>query len=66
VPTPTEFWRWWITDDLGRRHRTSYRMTREEALKRHPDAVPVPGTMEIRNLSETYEEQHSVGGLRKP
>jgi hypothetical protein len=40
-------------------------MTRETAVERYPDAEPVPGTVEIRNLPETSEEQDSAGGPRK-
>ncbi len=41
-------------------------MSRAIALERYPDAEPVPGTVEIRDLPETYEEQHSAAGvLRK-
>jgi hypothetical protein len=35
---PVEFWLWWFTDASGRRRRTPYRMSREEALERYPDA----------------------------
>ena len=63
---PTEFWRWWITDEFGRRRKTTYRMSRDIALERYPDAEPVAGTLEMRDLPETYEEQHSAGGPRKP
>ena len=60
---PTEYWLWWITDEItGKRRRTAYRMTRHEALSRFPGAELVSGTMEIRNLPETYEEQHRSGG----
>jgi hypothetical protein len=36
--------------------RRSWRMTREEALQRHPNAEPVKGSMEIRNLPESSAE----------
>jgi hypothetical protein len=45
---PTEYWLWWFTDEHGRRRRTPYRMSRETALARYPDAEPVDGTMELR------------------
>ena len=65
---PTEFWLFWITDErTGKRRRTTYRMTPETAKERFgDDAEPVAGTVEIRDLPETYEEQHSAGGPRKP
>ena len=56
---PTEFWIWWITDEItGKRRRTSYRMTRTDALERFPGAEPVAGSMEIRDLPESYGKQH--------
>ena len=61
---PTEFWLWWITDEFGDRRMTTYRMTRETALERFPDAEPVPGTMEIRNLPEGPDEWDSAGAPR--
>ena len=54
---PTEFHRWFITDETGRRRKTTYRMTREDALQRFPGAEPVPGTVEIRNLPDTDDEK---------
>ena len=52
-----EFWLWWFTDESGRRRRTSYRMSREVALKQYPDAEPISGTMEIRVLPRHSSEQ---------
>ena len=49
----TEFWLWFITDEFGDRRMTTYRMSREVALQRYPDAQPVPGTVEIFNLPDT-------------
>ena len=53
----TEFWRWWVTDEFGVRRKTTYRMTRDTALDRFPDAQPVPGTVEIRQLSNSDDEK---------
>jgi len=36
---------------------TTYRMSREVALQRYPDAQPVPGTVEIFNLPDTGDEK---------
>ena len=55
--TPTEFWLWWITDEFGERRKTTYRMSRQVALERYPDARAAPGTMEIRNLPDSDDEQ---------
>ena len=61
VSRPTEFWLWWITDEFGERRMTTYRMSRQVALERYPDAQAVPGTLEIRNLPDSDDEQHSLG-----
>ena len=53
---PTEFWIWWITDESGDRRMTTYRMSREVAIKRFPDAKPVPGTLEMRDVPESKDE----------
>ncbi len=53
----TEFWLWFITDEFGDRRMTTYRMSREVALQRYPDAQPVPGTVEIFNLPDTGDEK---------
>ena len=53
---PTEFHLWWITDKSGQRRMTTYRMDRETALKRYPDAQPVPASVEIRYLPESSDE----------
>ena len=59
-----EFWLWWFTDECGRRRRTPFRMSREDALKRYPDAEPIAGTLKIRSLSGRWS---ACGGLvRKP
>lgn len=62
---PVEFWLWWFTDASGRRRRTPYRMSREEALERYPDAEPVAGTMEVRSIRSSNQEQHPAGNVRK-
>jgi hypothetical protein len=41
MTTPTEFFRWYITDErTGKRRLTAYVMTREEAAERYPGAEP--------------------------
>jgi len=42
VSKPTDFWRWWITDEFGLRRKTTYRMTREDAQRPYTGAEPVP------------------------
>ena len=63
---PTEYWLWWITDEVtGKRRRTAYRMTRHEALSRFSDAEPVSGTMEIRNLRYSPDKSDGAGAPRQ-
>jgi hypothetical protein len=57
-----EFWLWWFTDGAGRRRRTSYRMSCEEAMKRYPDAEPVAGSVEIRSLAGTRSKTEGMAG----
>lgn len=63
-----EHWRWIVNSETppGRRIKTSYRMTREEALKRDPTAEPIPGTMILRDSAETEEESWALRQQRKP
>jgi hypothetical protein len=54
---PTPFYYWMIRDErTGKMRKTRYLMTEETALERHPEAVKVPGTPEIRDLPETPDE----------
>jgi hypothetical protein len=52
MPIPTEFFRWYITDErTGKRRLTSYAMTREQAAERFPEgAEPDLRTREVRHL----------------
>ncbi len=40
----------------GKPYKTRYVMDEPTALRRHPDAQRVPGTLEVRELPETPEE----------
>jgi hypothetical protein len=54
---PTEFHLWMIRDErTGRMRKTRYLMTEETALQRHPEAVKVPLSCEVRNLPENDDE----------
>ncbi len=54
---PTEFWLWRIRDERnGKFYKTRHRMTEADALARHPEAVRVEGSLEVRDLPETEEE----------
>ena len=61
---PIELWKWWITDEVtGKRRKTTYLLTRRVAVERFGnDVQPVSGSMEVRDLPETYEEQHHSSG----
>ena len=50
MTTTTTLCRWFITDDLGRRHQTRYVMSEDDALATDPTAERVPGSIEIRHV----------------
>ena len=53
MPTPTEFFRWYITDErTGKRRLTTYKLTRADALRAFPDAAPDLQSREVRNLPD--------------
>jgi hypothetical protein len=43
-----EYWLWGVKNERGKVHTTRHRMTVETALARHPEAVRVEGSCEIR------------------
>jgi hypothetical protein len=52
MPT-IELWLFTVTDPLtGKRRRTSYRLTVEEAHQRYADPEPVPGSLERREVTD--------------
>ena len=52
MPT-IELWLFTVTDPLtGKRRRTTYRLTIEEARERYVDPEPVPGSLERREVNE--------------
>jgi hypothetical protein len=52
MPT-IELWLFTVTDPLtGKRRRTTYRLTIEEAAERCIDPEPVPGSLEVRKIDE--------------
>jgi len=64
MATPTEYFRWYITDErTGKRRLTTYAMTRADAVERFPDAEPDLGTREVRDLPEPGEMR---GNTRPP
>ena len=51
MPTPTEFFRWYIADErTGKRRLTTYKLTRADALRAFPDSTPELLSREVRNL----------------
>jgi hypothetical protein len=46
---PVEFWRWWLTNGDGRRYKSSWRMTAEDAAA-YPGAERVEGSCEVRMI----------------
>jgi prophage antirepressor-like protein len=60
MPTETEFFRWWVTDEVtGKRRKTTFVMDRPTALKRYPGAEPDPATREVRNVYAPGEQMPS-------
>jgi len=56
MPTPTEFFRWWITDErTGERRLTTYKLTRADAERAFPGAEPDLQTREVRDLPNPGE-----------
>jgi hypothetical protein len=64
MTTATELFRWWITDERsGKRRRTTYKLTREQAARQWADAEPDLQSREVRNLPDPGED---VGNTRPP
>ena len=53
----TEFWYWRMRSETTKKvGKSPCRYTEEVALKLDPNAVRIPGSMEIRECPETQEE----------
>ena len=54
-----EYWYWRMRSETAPHKITTtrWRMPEAEALERDPNAVRVPGTLEVRELPETDEEK---------
>jgi hypothetical protein len=53
---PTEFFRWWITDErTGKRRRTTYKLTRANAERQFPGCEPDLQSREVRDCPEPGE-----------
>ena len=50
-----EYWRWRYRDpDSGRVRRTTFQMSADEALAKHPDAERIEGTMLLREVDDDF------------
>ena len=66
MPT-IELWLFTVTDPLtGKRRRTTYRMTMEEARVRYLDPEPVPSSLERREVNEQAVGHGQVLGAHLP
>lgn len=50
------FANYWLTNEHGKRRRSTWKMTEAEAKARDPGAEVVPGTQEVRRLPESRDE----------
>ena len=51
MPTETEFFQWWIPDEItGKLRKTRHKMTRETAQERHPGCEPYPPSREVSTV----------------
>lgn len=56
MPSPTEFFCWWIVDEhTGERRLTRFKLTRAHAQRAFPGCVPDMQTREVRNLPDQGE-----------
>lgn len=56
---------YWLTNEFGKRRRSTWKMTEAEAKKRDPDAELVPGSEEVRNIPECKEEWHMTSDFMR-
>ena len=55
-----EHWRWLTWNLAGTKMvKGRHHMDEETALARHPEAMRIPGTMELRQICETEEDRLS-------
>jgi hypothetical protein len=56
MSTPTEFFRWWITDErTGQDRLTTDKLTRADAQRAFPGAEPDLQSREVRDLLDPSE-----------
>ena len=56
---------YWLTNEFGKRRRSTWKMTEAEAKQRDPSAEVVPGTQEVRNLPESRDEWDMTSDFMK-
>ena len=57
METPTEFYKWWVTDErTGKRRLTTYKLSRVDAERAFPGAEPDMQTREVRNLPDLRQD----------
>ena len=65
-----EYFLWTLPPDAWRKkpHPSKFKMTREEAQKRHPGATPILESREVRQMPETEEEilKAKLSGMTSP
>lgn len=59
------FANWWITNEYGKRRRSTWKMTAADAKKRDPNAEVVPGTEEVRDIPDCMEEWEMTSDFLK-
>ena len=65
MPT-IELWFFLVTDpQSGKRRRSTYRLTTEEARARYVDPEPVPNSLEVREVNEERGHGQVLGAKTK-
>lgn len=59
------FANYWLTNEHGKRRRSTWKMTEAEAKRRDPNAELVPGTQEVRDLPEGRDEWEMTSDFLK-
>jgi hypothetical protein len=59
------FANYWLTNEHGKRRRSTWKMTEDEAKKRDPSAEVVSGTEEVRNIPDCKEEWQLPGDFMR-
>jgi hypothetical protein len=49
-----------LNEATGKRKRSRWKMTKDDALARDPGATPCPGSQEVRDIAETEDEKYAA------